>query len=85
MLFALDLSDFADQSMPFIGPWRGGRIAQQPIKFQLGDVVAFAGSAMQSLLIEDGDVAPPVADKSGLLQGTHHVGDRGAPHAEHHP
>src|SRR5712664_1841310 len=79
------LSDFADQSMPFVGPWREGGIAKQPIEFQFRDLVAFAGSLPQSLVVENRDVPPPIADKPGFLQGAHHIGDRGSPHAQHHP
>jgi hypothetical protein len=79
------LSDFADQSMPFIGPRREGGIAKQAIEFQFRDLVAFAGSLPQSLVVEDRDVPPPIPDKPGFLQGAHHIGDRGSPHAQHHP
>ena len=70
--------------MLLVGPWRDGRIAKQPIEFQSRDVVAFAGPLLQSLVIEDGDVAAPIPDKPCLLQASHHIGDRRSPDTEHH-
>jgi hypothetical protein len=82
--FSLGLSNFVDQSMLFTGPWAGGRIAQQPIEFQSRYVVALAGAPLQGLVIEDRNVAPPIADKPRSLQDAHHVGDRRSPDTEHH-
>ena len=78
------LPDFADQSVLFVGPWRDGCIAKQPIKFQSRDIVALAGSLLQSLVIEDADVTAPVPDQPRLLQAPHHIGDRCSPDTEHH-
>ena len=78
------LSNLAYQTMRFIGPWRDRGIAEQPIEFEFRNAVAFAGPLLQRLMIEDPDVAAPIVDQPGFLQGTHHVGHRCAPDAEHH-
>jgi hypothetical protein len=78
------LADLADQPVQLIGPWRHGGIAKQSVKFQFRNLVAFAGAVQQRLVIEDGDMAAPIADQPGSLQSPHDIGDRGSPDAEHH-
>src|ERR1700738_2052898 len=79
------LPDFADQSVLLIGPRRHHGVAQQPIEFELRDLVAFAGALSQRFVVEDRDVAAPIADQTGFLQTSHHIGDRRSPYPEHHP
>ena len=59
-------------------------LAEQSIEFQLGNAVAFAREAFQATAIEDRDVATPVADETGPLQGARRGGDAGPLHPQHH-
>src|SRR5258707_15819860 len=82
---SLALSDLADQSMLLVGPRDNGGIAEQPIGLQSRDVVAFAGSPPQSLLVQDRDVAAPILDEPAPFQTTHHIGHPRSPDTQHHP
>ena len=81
----LDQSTSLTDRVLFIGPWGHDRIAKQPVKFQFRDLVALAGALPQGLVVEDRDVAAPIADNPGLLQGAHRIGHRRTPDPEHHP
>ncbi len=70
--------------MLLVDPWCAGGIAEQPIELQSRNVVAFAGARPQRLVIEDRDVAAPIADQPGFLQAPHHLGDGRSPDTEHH-
>src|ERR1700722_15881137 len=59
-------------------------LAEQPIKFQLGNGVALAREALQATSIENHDVAARVTDETGPLQAARRRSDAGPLYPQHH-
>ena len=62
---------------------RGAVLAEQPIKLGFDDLITFAACRLQSLTVEDCDVAADVANQPGLLQASGRLGDALAASSQH--
>src|SRR4051812_17692438 len=62
---------------------RAGRSEAEAGEVSADDVVALAGGCFEPLAPDDADASVVARDQAGLLERSHHDGDRGPAHAEH--
>src|SRR5688572_18615411 len=73
---------FAAESLPYPKA-RGESLAEQPVELGFDDLITFAACRLQSLTVEDRDVAADVTNQPGLLQAPGRLGDALAASSQH--